>query len=308
MKLTNDIISKQAKAIGFNLVGFAKVDKLKEETHKLKEWISRGYQAGMKYMEKNLKKREDVSGILLNAKSVISLALNYYSDHQFSHNKNAGKVSRYAWGKDYHLIIWQKLEELERELKKIDPEFKCKSYVDTGPVLDKVWAAKSGIGWMGKHSNIINRNYGSWIFIANIITNYEFDYSEQIPDFCGNCTDCIDACPTNAIVSDYVVDSNKCISYLTIENKGEIPGEFKSKFDGWLFGCDICQDVCPWNKKFSQLTHVLDFHPKKGNIEIDLHEISEMSNKNFQNRFADSPVLRTKLKRLKRNAIFLSDQ
>jgi epoxyqueuosine reductase len=161
---------------------------------------------------------------------------------------------------------------------------------------------------MGKHSNIINRNYGSWIFIANIITNYEFDYDDKIPDFCGSCTACIDACPTQAIVSDYVVDSNRCISYLTIENKEHIPDEYKFQFEGWLFGCDICQDVCPWNIKFSQLTRVEEFNPGKENMEIDLEEISKMSNKDFRNRFANSPVLRTKLEGLKRNAKYLSNQ
>lgn len=299
---------EKAKAIGFDLVGFAKADKLHEELRSLEDWLSRRFQGGMKYMERNLEKREDVSKILPDAKSVVSVALNYYTDHKHSNKDGKGKISRYAWGKDYHLIIWNLLEELEQELKHLDPEFKCKSYVDAGPVMDKTWAVKSGIGWMGKHSNIINRNYGSWIFIANIITNYEFDYDDKIPDFCGSCTACIDACPTQAIVSDYVVDSNRCISYLTIENKEQIPDEFKSQFEGWLFGCDICQDVCPWNIKFSQLTRVEEFNPGKENMEIDLEEISKMSSKDFRNRFANSPVLRTKLKGLKRNAKYLSNQ
>ena len=308
MKLTNEIVTQKAKSIGFDLVGFAKFEKLENEVEKLEDWLKLGYQSGMSYMERNIDKRKDVSQILPNAKSIISLTLNYYTEHQHSQDKNFGKVSRYAWGKDYHLIIWEMLENLEEELCNIDTEFRGKSYVDTGPMMDKVWAVKSGIGWMGKHSNIINRDYGSWFFIANIITNTEFDYAEQIPDFCGSCTACIDACPTDAIVSDYVVDSNKCISYLTIENKEDIPQELNGKFDGWLFGCDICQDVCPWNIKFSEPTFVKDFHPKNENIEIELKEIDTMDNKDFKERFSGTPISRTKLKGLKRNAKFLYER
>jgi epoxyqueuosine reductase len=305
MKLTNDIVIEKAKSIGFDLVGFAKADELVEEVEKLNEWLKLGYQRDMKYMERNFDKRKDVSLILEDAKSVISLAVNYYTDHQYIEDKDSGKVSRYAWGKDYHLIIWEMLEALEAELKKIDPEFKSKSYVDTGPVMDKAWAVKAGIGWLGKHTNVINRELGSWIFIADIITNYEFDYTEPIPDYCGSCTACIDACPTDAILNEYVVDSNKCISYLTIENRGEIEQQFKGKFEGWVFGCDICQDVCPWNIKFLQPTTIEEFNPADGNKEINLDEISKMSSNEFNERFAESPVLRAKLKGLKRNAEFL---
>ncbi len=305
MKLTNEIVIQKAKSIGFDLIGFAKAEKLENEVKKLEDWINFGFQSGMSYMERNIDKRKDVSQILPDAKSIISLTLNYYTPHQYSNNKQKGKVSRYAWGKDYHLVIWEMLEDLEERLCNIDPKFNCKSYVDTGPFLDKAWAVKSGIGWMGKHSNIINRDYGSWFFIANIITNAEFDYAEQISDFCGSCTACIDACPTDAIVSDYVVDSNKCISYLTIENKEEIPKELRGNFDGWLFGCDVCQDVCPWNIKFSEITFVKDFHPKNENFEIDLNEIDAMDNEEFKDRFSGTPISRARLKGLKRNAKFL---
>ncbi|MEJ2195173.1 MAG: tRNA epoxyqueuosine(34) reductase QueG [Ignavibacteriaceae bacterium] len=305
MKLTTDIVTEKAKTIGFDLVGFAKADELVEETKQLTEWLENGYQAGMAYMERNRDKRKDVSLILDNAKSVISLAVNYFTDHRFSEDKNTGKMSRYAWGKDYHLIIWEMLKELESELQNIDPGFKCKSYVDTGPVMDKAWAVKAGLGWLGKHTNVINREFGSWIFIANIISDYEFDYSKPIPDYCGNCTACIDACPTDAIVSEYVVDSNKCISYLTIENKGEIDSSFIGKFDGWVFGCDICQDVCPWNIKFLQPSKISDFNPKDGHKEIQLSEINILNDSEFKKRFADTPILRTKLSGLKRNAEFI---
>ena len=179
-KLTNQLVIDKAKQLGFDLVGFAKADLLNTETEKLKQWLNKGFQASMGYMEKNLHKRKDVKEILPTAKSVISLALNYYTPENYSKEEGKGKVSRYAWGKDYHLVIWQKLDELETDLKEIDPEFECLSYVDTGPVMDKAWAVRSGIGWMGKHTNVINPEMGSWFFIASLITNFEFDYSEII--------------------------------------------------------------------------------------------------------------------------------
>jgi epoxyqueuosine reductase len=197
------------------------------------------------------------------------------------------------------------LDELEEELKRIDSKFTSLSYVDTGPVMDKAWAVRSGIGWLGKHTNIINREIGSWFFIANIITDCEFNYSKQIPDFCGSCTACIDACPTDAIIEEYLIDSNKCISYLTIENKGEISPEFKGKFDNWLFGCDICQQVCPWNKKFSVETLINEFHPQKKELMLD--KVLKMKEEEFRAQFIQSPVKRTKLSGLKRNAEFLKN-
>lgn len=302
-KITNDIVISKAKSIGFDLVGFARVVELTEEIEKLNLWLDKKYQAGMNYMERNIHKRKNPNEILPDAKSIISLAVIYNTPFDHSNNKDFGKISRYAWGKDYHLIIWEKLDQLENELKSVDSNFKSISYVDTGPVMDKVWAVKSGLGWMGKHTNIINREVGSWFFIANIICNYEFEYSEQIPDFCGDCTACMDACPTEAIVQPYVVDSNKCISYQTIENKNEIPVELKGKFENWLFGCDICQEVCPWNKKFSVTTLNEEFYPK--HKELSYPDVMQMDVATFKNKFADSPVKRTKLSGLKRNAKFI---
>ncbi|HSW55284.1 MAG TPA: tRNA epoxyqueuosine(34) reductase QueG [Ignavibacteriaceae bacterium] len=303
MKLTNEIVIQKAKSIGFDLVGFAKAEMLEQESEHLQQWLNNNYHAGMDYMVRNFEKRKDVKQILPEAKSVFSLGLNYYTPDSYSNDDAKGKVSRYAWGKDYHLIIWSMLNELEEELKKVDPSFESISYVDTGPVMDKAWAVRSGIGWLGKHTNVINREIGSWFFIANIITNYEFDYSESIPDFCGTCTACIDACPTSAIVKEYVVDANKCISYLTIENKEEISAEFKGKFDNWLFGCDICQDVCPWNQKFPLETLIRDFQPQ--NKELKLDDILEMNEDEFKEKFKTSPVKRAKLTGMKRNAEFL---
>lgn len=307
MKLTNQQVISSAKDLGFELIAFTKAETLEKETQNLEKWLKKNYQAGMAYMGRNLEKRNDVKNILPQAKSVISLGLNYYTDEKYENKKGTGKISRYAWGKDYHLIIWEKLDKLVEQLKNIDPNFDAKTYVDTGPVMDKAWAVKSGLGWMGKHTNVINKEYGSWFFIATVITNYEFEYNEPIADFCGTCTACIDACPTKAIVDEYVVDANRCISYLTIENKGEISKEFSGKFDNWIFGCDICQDVCPWNDKFSKLTKEKDFYPK-GNKEISFEEIDKMTNSEFKERFAESPILRTKLRGLKRNSDFINSE
>ncbi|MFA7227613.1 MAG: tRNA epoxyqueuosine(34) reductase QueG [Melioribacteraceae bacterium] len=310
MELTNQIVIEKAKELGFDLVGFAAASVLEDESDHLNEWLANGFNASMDYMSRNVEKRKDVKNIIPGAKSVISLAMNYYTP--FHHNIGSasssagryGKVSRYAWGKDYHLIIWEKLELLEDELKKIDPSFKCLSYVDTGPVMDKVWAVRAGIGWQGKHSNIISREIGSWFFLATVISNYDFTHGSRMENFCGSCTACIDACPTKAIVGEFLVDANRCISFLTIENKGEIPSQFKDQFEGWLFGCDICQDVCPWNNKFSVNSKIKEFEPA-GNMELSFEEIEGMTVENFKQRFETSPIKRAKLTGLRRNGAFL---
>jgi epoxyqueuosine reductase len=306
--LTNEIVTETALKIGFNFIGFAAAAEGGEEIKHLKEWLAKGYHADMLYMERNIEKRKNVREILPDAKSVISLALVYNTPDRHSGDPLYGKISRYAWGKDYHLIIWKKLNKLVEELKAIDPSFEAKTYVDTGPVMDKVWAVRSGIGWMGKHTNILNREAGSWFFIAAVICNYKFNYSVPAQDFCGSCTACIDACPTGAIVNEYIVDANKCISYQTIENKGEIPSLLKGKFDNWVYGCDICQDVCPWNMKFSAVTAEPEFFPRNGNKELLLQDAVKMQQEEFSAKFKDSPVKRTKLKGIKRNAEFLLKQ
>lgn len=306
MKYDKEIVQHKAQSFGFDLVGFTRAEMLSDEIDRLEQWIDRGYHAGMKYMDRNIEKRKDVSEILDGAKTVISLGLNYYHFDKYTENKDFGKVSRYAWGKDYHLVIWDKLNQLTVELKEVYPEFEAKSYVDTGPVMDKVWAHRSGLGWIGKHTNLINPKIGSWFFIANIITNLDFEPNQIIPDHCGNCTACIDACPTKAIAEPYVVDANKCISYLTIENKGEIPSEFDGKFDGWIFGCDICQDVCPWNIKFQTETNEREFTTSE-NKEIELLSVNELTNSQFKNKYLSSPISRARLKGIKRNARFLID-
>ncbi|MCU7497303.1 MAG: tRNA epoxyqueuosine(34) reductase QueG [Ignavibacteria bacterium] len=305
MKLTNEIVKDVAVKTGFDLAGFTEADELSGETEKLQAWLDKGYNAGMAYMERNVEKRRDIRNILPGAKSVISLALNYYTDLEHSNNPDLGKVSRYAWGTDYHYIMWEKLDRFLKELKDIDPEFEAVSYVDTGPVMDKAWASRAGLGWIGKHSNLITREFGSWVFLATVITNYEFSNSGLVSDHCGSCTRCMEACPTNAITVEYVIDANRCISYLTIENKGEVGIEFEGKLEGWLFGCDICQEVCPWNIKFPKLTKEEKFHPEDGHMELNLDEVASMENGEFKKRFFRSPISRAKLKGLKRNADFL---
>ena len=304
--ITNDDVILVSKEHGFDMVGFAKAEPMKTAYEHYMTWLEKGYQADMKYMKKNQEKRQDVKEIFSNAKSVISLGINYYTPYSYTGNKYNGKVSRYAWGKDYHLIIWEKLFQLIQMLKEIDNSFEGISYVDTGPMMDKAWSIRAGIGWQGKHTNIINKEYGSWFFIANIITNFAFDYSRQIEDFCGTCTSCIDACPTKAI-EPYIVDSNKCISYHTIENKGEIPIELKGKFENWIFGCDICQDVCPWNIKFSQNTSLTEFHAPEERREPELKKIINLTEDEFSSIYSNSAVKRTKLKGLRRNAAFLTE-
>ncbi len=303
-KLTNEAVSKAARELGFDLVGFAKAEPLRKEVERLKHWLDKGFNAGMVYMERNIEKKQDVALILEDARSVISLGMNYFIPAEFECSEGEGKVSRYAWGKDYHFIIKEKLELLIGRLKSIDENFNGVGFVDSGPVMDKAWGAKAGIGWIGKNSNLINKQLGSYFFIATLITNVPFQYGVPQADYCGSCTACIDNCPTGAIVSPKIIDSNKCISYLTIENKGEIPVEFKDKFKNWIFGCDICQDVCPWNKKFSKPARVKEFYDAP-NKKLSLTQLLSMSNSQFKTRFAQSPIKRAKLKGMKRNALFL---
>ncbi|KAB2907502.1 MAG: tRNA epoxyqueuosine(34) reductase QueG [Ignavibacteriales bacterium] len=326
-----EVVLQIAKELGFDLTGFAKIEPLEKETELLKEWISRGYAGTMAYLERNLERRHDPREILPAAVSVISLGLNYWQPGGFSEGK--GKVSKYAWGRDYHFTIWEKLDKFKLRLSEIFPDSESTSYVDTGPVMDKMWAVRAGLGWQGKHSNVINRGIGSWFFIANIFTSIPFTYDTPITDHCGSCTACIDACPTGAITQPYVVDGSSCISFLTIENKGEIDDKFEGKMENWVFGCDICQEVCPWNIKFETPTEIEDFtvgytpkfadiggvapgnktegnsisesNPKVINREFDLHYFDEVENGRFKREFSESPILRAKLKGMLRNCEFV---
>jgi len=294
-------IKSQTIELGFSKVGIARAGSLTEEGMRLQEWLARGYHGTMQWMKHEMEKRVDPCLIFSQAKSVVCVAMNYCSWEQHSDNVGTGKISRYAWGDDYHIIMTERLEELLSFIKIEIPEATGKLYVDTGPMMDKVWAVRSGIGWMGKHTNVITREYSSWVFLGEILIDVELDYDEPMMDFCGTCTACIDACPTKAIIQPYVVDSNKCISYLTIEYRDVLPNDLLSKFHQWVYGCDICQDVCPWNR-FQKETKESAFYPRAENIAPKLTELAEMNPEEFTQRFRRSSIKRAKQVGLTRNA------
>lgn len=294
-------IKKEAERIGISKLGIAKYEPLDHEGTRLQEWLDRGFHGTMGWMGANVAKRIDASKVLPNARSVIVAALNYYTSPPGSFQNKHGKISRYAWGGDYHGVLLDLLNELSAYITNFSPSGSLISYVDTGPIMEKTWASKAGIGWQGKHTNSITREYGSWVFLGVIITDLELAYDEPAIDLCGTCSACIEACPTDAIVDPYLLDSTKCISYLTIEHKGDLPLHLTNNFEGWIFGCDICQDVCPWNR-FEKETHMAEFQPRAWNLNPDLGEILEMREAEFQKRYSKSPIKRTKLKGLQRNA------
>jgi len=267
----------------------------------LQLWLAKGFQAGMVWMNRNAEQRADPSRVLPGARSIISVAMNYYTNTPHRDDPSVGKISRYAWGDDYHDILTPRLEKLLTWLRQEFPGVEGKVYADTGPMMDKVWAQRAGIGWEGKHTNVITRELGSWIFLGEIITTLDLAPDEPATDHCGTCTLCIEACPTGAIVEPYVVDSNLCLSYLTIEHRGEVTGEVASQFEGWIYGCDVCQDVCPWNRKFSEETSEEGFAPHAENIAPKLLEWKSMSVEEFRERFRGSPVKRAKHEGLMRN-------
>jgi epoxyqueuosine reductase len=289
--------------LGFDLVGFAPAERMKEEGVRYEEWIALGHHGSMEWMERNVEKRRDVREILPSARSVIVVACNYYTPHEHPDHPDHAKVSRYAWGRDYHNFLPKKLKKLDAFIRSLRPEAESRYYVDTGPVLEKQWAVRAGLGWMGKHTNVITRSLGSWVFLGVLISSVEFDYDDPIPDFCGSCTRCIDACPTDAIIAPYQLDATRCISYITIEQKPkqEIDPGLGGKLDNWAFGCDICQDVCPWNR-FRQPTDEGDFEPRPGMLDLTIGELREMSDEEFARRFQGSPVRRATAEGLRRNA------
>ena len=295
-----EYVRQTARGLGFSKIGIARADALPAEKVRLQEWLDRGYHASMAWMARDPDKRSDVRLIVPNAKSVISLATNYFTPPSHSQDPSVGKISRYAWGDDYHVVLTPRIQELVRCIKSERPDAVTAYYVYTGPVIDKSWAVRAGIGWLGKHTNVITKEYGSWVFLGEIILDQELEYDEPMADFCGSCTACIDACPTGAIVGLYVLDSNKCISYLTIEHRGELPDELTPKFENWIFGCDICQDVCPWNR-FQQPTDERSFFPRGGNVAPDLEALETITPEEFSARFKGSPAKRTKREGLVRN-------
>jgi epoxyqueuosine reductase len=294
-------IKLKAAELGFSKVGAASVELLTEEGKHLREWFVREYHASMRWIEDDAEKRINPAKVLPNAKSIICVALNYFTPTQPLPKKSIGRISRYALGEDYHLVMTQRLQELFKFIKSEIPDVAGKFYVDTGPVMDKVWAARAGIGWMGKHTNVITREFGSWVFLGEILLDVELEYDLPVLDHCGTCTACIEACPTQALVQPYVLNANKCISYLTIEHRGDLPNKLISKFDNWIYGCDICQDACPWNR-FQTKTKETVFLSRKENVAPELTDIIEMSQEEFSRRFKDSSIKRTKRSGLIRNA------
>ncbi|MBL0322724.1 MAG: tRNA epoxyqueuosine(34) reductase QueG [Ignavibacteria bacterium] len=295
-------IKVAARALGFDAVGIARVEPLTEAYTHYEEWLRKGYHGAMGYMERNGESRRDVSAILPGARSVIVVARNYYTPH-IHPDKAVGKIARYAWGDDYHVVLPPMLDALSEEVRTACPDAETKRYADTGPVLEKEWAIRAGIGWMGKNGNIIRRDIGSWFFLGVIITTAELDADEPMDDYCGSCTACLDQCPTKAIVEPKVVDATKCISYWTIEAKADvdIPLHIVDNLQGWIFGCDVCQDVCPWNR-FQTPTSEDRFQPRDGVTVLSPSDLVDLQPARFIERFRHSPLKRPKLDGLKRNA------
>lgn len=302
--LYSQLIKTEAKKLGFMFCGISKAGFLEEEAPRLEKWLANNRHGEMAYMENNFDKRLDPRKLVNGAKSVISFALNYFTSQQ-QLDINAPKISKYAYGEDYHFVIKAKLKLLLEILQEKIGNINGRAFVDSAPVLDKAWAQRAGFGWIGKNTNLINKKSGSFFFLAELITDLELEYDiPSTEDHCGTCTRCIDACPTEAIVGPYLVDGSRCISYLTIELKNELPNEFKGKMDNWMFGCDVCQDVCPWNK-FSLINTENSFKPHPDLLGIKSQDWKEITEETFQKVFKNSAVKRTKYNGLKRNIQFL---
>jgi epoxyqueuosine reductase len=300
------LIKSYALQLGFHKVGIVRAEPLINERGHLEEWLRRGFHGQMKWMARDPAQRTDPQRLLPGARSVVVVALNYYTEHE--HLEKPGKVSRYAWGDDYHDVVGNKLRQLLSWINGQWPDAEGKVCVDIQPAMDKAWAARAGLGWIGKHTNLITEDYGSWVFIGELLLNLELDYDEQeVADQCGSCALCIDACPTGAITEPYVLDSNLCISHATIESRApEISEEVAGKLEGWLYGCDICQDVCPWNQ-MTPATNEPRFEPREGNVNASLSQVLELTHEAYANRFRRSAMKRAKLSGLQRNARALQD-
>ncbi|NER18120.1 tRNA epoxyqueuosine(34) reductase QueG [Spongiivirga citrea] len=296
------LIKQEAKRLGFLSCGISKAGFLEEEAPRLEKWLNNNMHGEMSYMENHFDKRLDPTKLVDDAKSVVSLLLNYYPEE--TQNEEAYKISKYAYGQDYHHVIKSKLRQLYEFIQDEIGEVSGRAFVDSAPVLDKAWAVKSGLGWMGKHSNVLTQKVGSFYFIAELIIDLDLEYDHAVTDHCGTCTACIDACPTQAIVEPYVVDGSKCISYFTIELKNEIPTSVKGQFDDWMFGCDVCQDVCPWNR-FSKSHNEPLFNPNPELLSMSKKDWEEITEDVFRKVFKKSAVKRTKFDGLTRNIKFL---
>lgn len=298
------LIRQEAARLGFAFVGIARAEHMDEEAARLEAWLNAGRHGKMQYMENHFEKRVDPTKLVEGAKSVISLMYNYYTDKEQT-DPTAPKLSKYAYGKDYHHVIKHKLKDLLRFIREEIGEVSGRCFVDSAPVLERDWARRSGIGWMGKHTLLIHPKAGSYYFLAELILDLELVYDHPIKDYCGTCTRCIDACPTDAIdPGGYIVDGSKCISYFTIELREAIPEAYRGQFENWMFGCDICQEVCPWNR-FAQPHQEEAFEPHPDLLQMRKSEWEELTEEVFQEVFRGSAVKRTKYAGLKRNIAFL---
>lgn len=295
-------VKQQAKEIGFHLVGIASIDNHPDQAvEHLQNWLASGYQADMAWMASP--KREDIRTYMPEVRSLISVALNYYTPHQHSENPEIGKISRYGWGRDYHKVMGKKLRALSNWLRSHDDSIITRYSVDTAPIQDKVWAQRAGLGWIAKNGNLITRKYGSWVFLGEVLTNLELTPDTTHTSHCGTCTRCLAACPTGAIVKPHVVDANRCIAYHTIENREpELPENIADNLSGWVAGCDICQDVCPWNQRFAQETDISDFQPYTANIQPQLSNLATLDDIEWDQRFRASALRRIKPDMWRRNA------
>ena len=297
-------IRNEAFRLGFSDCGFSRVRKLSECEQTYESWISKGHNGDMQYMERNIEKRIDPALLVENAKTVISFLFNYFPSESITGSPY--KIAKYAYGDDYHEVLKAKLFQIDKFIRdNIHSDVSQRCFVDSAPVLERAWAQNSGLGWIGKNSCLVSRKHGSFVFIAEIITSLELDYDESIQDYCGTCRKCIDACPTQAITENRTIDSRSCISYQTIENKTEIPESLSGKFNNFIFGCDICQDICPWNKKSHPHTEPLFFLRKKTQ-DMSLSDWQLMNEEQYKEIFKKSAIKRTKYSGIKRNIAFVS--
>lgn len=303
VKLRSEDIKQKARELGFHKVGIVAATALTEEGAKLQTWLAHNFHGEMHYMARDPEQRADPRKLMASARSVVCVALNYYRPEQHADSPEVGKISRYAWGDDYHDVLRDKLKLLLAWIRESEPEVEGKICVDSSPMMDKAWAERAGLGWIGKHTNLITKEFGSWVFLGELLLSVELDYDSRIePDHCGKCRACLEACPTGAIIAPYQVDGTRCISYGTIElRSAELPEPVRSNLNGWVFGCDICQDVCPWSR-FSKPTEEARFTPRPGITELKLDELIGLSQEEFSAKFRRSPVKRAKLAGLRRNA------
>ena len=308
MKGLSAKIKAIAAELGFAKCGIVSSDRLDAEAEQIGEWLRGGYHGEMRWMDRPEQDRADPRTVMPDVRSVIVLATNYFTPHSHEEDPNRGKISRYAWGDDYHDVLRDKMRLLLGRIKDEWPVINGRICVDTAPIMEKAWAVRAGLGWIGKHSNLITKEVGSWVFLSELLLNVELEYDREIiEDHCGTCTACLDACPTSAIVEPYVVDSRKCISYATIELRDDtLPNQMVENLNGWLYGCDICQDVCPWNR-FEKPTEEPGFEPRNGETSLSIEGIDRMEHAEYIERFRGSAMKRTKLNGLKRNARHLSD-